>query len=492
MTKQNNSGSGDWGWILILILLATVWPVGLLALFSKLFGSNSKQAAPPPLGQTRTSQSSRMGQQTAQQSRPHVGQQTEFVHRAAQQSADSVHRAAQQSADSVRRAAQQSADSVRRAAQQSADSVRRAAQQSADSVRRAAQQSADSAQRTARQPVAPVRQTARQQSQWRQSAKQTRASQKRTARAVKQMTKPPKLKRSNAFLLKLCGVFLSVFGILGMVNTGADALFWEFEEFRFWLPVLLRFAALTVGGWAMLFSGLSMDRQLKRYSKYLLVMGDREAMPIEELSRTLGFSERRVEKDLQKMIDKGYFGGKAYLNVELGYLFRSSSAGEQVRKQNQTQDASKPPKETDEGYSGILRSIRRANDRIADPVLSSKIDRLEEITAKIFRAVEEDPKKAARIDTFLNYYLPTTQKLLNSYASFESAGVEGENLRQAKQRIETTMDSIVEGFEHQLDELYQADALDIDTDIRVMEHMLRRDTASAAQDFQVQEEGEND
>lgn len=75
MTKQNNSGSGDWGWILILILLATVWPVGLLALFSKLFGSNSKQAAPPPLGQTRTSQSSRMGQQTAQQGRPHVGQQ---------------------------------------------------------------------------------------------------------------------------------------------------------------------------------------------------------------------------------------------------------------------------------------------------------------------------------------------------------------------------------------------------------------------------------
>ncbi len=316
MTKQNNSGSGDWGWILILILLATVWPVGLLALFSKLFGSNSKQAAPPPLGQTRTSQASRMGQQTAQQGRPHVGQQTEFVHRAAQQSADSVHRAAQQSADSVRRAAQQSADSVRRAAQQSADSAQRTARQPADS-----------AQRTARQPVAPVRQTARQQSQWRQSAKQTRASQKRTARAVKQMTKPPKLKRSNAFLLKLCGVFLSVFGILGMVNTGADALFWEFEEFRFWLPVLLRFAALTVGGWAMLFSGLSMDRQLKRYSKYLLVMGDREAMPIEELSRTLGFSERRVEKDLQKMIDKGYFGGKAYLNVELGYLSAAAPQG---------------------------------------------------------------------------------------------------------------------------------------------------------------------
>ena len=141
------------------------------------------------------------------------------------------------------------------------------------------------------------------------------------------------------------------------------------------------------------------------------------------------------------------------------------------------------PKEAGEGYSGILRNIRRANDQIADPVLSAKIDRLEAITAKIFKAVEEDPRKKDRIGTFLNYYLPTTQKLLNSYAQFEAAGVEGENLRQAKQRIENTMDSIVKGFEHQLDELYQAEAMDVDSDIRVMEHMLRRDTGSAEQDF---------
>ena len=141
------------------------------------------------------------------------------------------------------------------------------------------------------------------------------------------------------------------------------------------------------------------------------------------------------------------------------------------------------PKEAEEGYSGILRNIRRANDQIADPILSSQISRLEEITAKIFKAVEEDPRKKDRIGTFLNYYLPTTQKLLDSYATFEAAGVEGENLRQAKQRIETTMDSIVKGFEHQLDELYQADAMDVDSDIRVMEHMLRRDTGSAEEDF---------
>lgn len=312
--------------------------------------------------------------------------------------------------------------------------------------------------------------------------------QTKAAKAVKKVTKSPKVKKSNALWLKIAGLALLFFGLNGMGDAAESALVLGWLTYAGWIGDMLSGLALTAGGGAMLYSGFSMDRQIKRFSKYLLVLGDREAMPIDELARTLGYSERRVEKDLEKMIDKGYFGGKAYLNMELGYLFRGGGAEADFRQrfqeaQEAAEEPEAPPKEAEEGCSGILRSIRRANDRIADPVLSAKIDRLEEITAKIFKAVEEDPRKKERIGTFLNYYLPTTQKLLDSYAQFESAGVEGENLRQAKRRIETTMDSIVKGFEHQLDELYQADALDVDSDIRVMEHMLRRDTGSAEKDF---------
>lgn len=158
------------------------------------------------------------------------------------------------------------------------------------------------------------------------------------------------------------------------------------------------------------------------------------------------------------------------------------AAGQTLRKRRAEAEAGPAPA-ADGGAGAGGRRIRRANDAIADPGLSAKIDRLETITAKIFRAVEEDPKKRDRIDTFLNYYLPTTQKLLDSYAEFEAAGVEGENLRQAKARIESTMDLIIKGFEHQLDELYKADAMDVDSDIRVMETMLERDTASVEKDF---------
>ena len=299
--------------------------------------------------------------------------------------------------------------------------------------------------------------------------------------AVGKMTKSPAAKRSTAFWLKLAGAVLAAVGIIACVEP-IDMMVWLGSATSYYIEDLLTALAMTVGGGAMFYSGLSMDRQLKRHAKYLSVMGDREAVSVEELSRVLGYPKKRVEKDLQKMIDKGCFGGKAYLNMELGYLFRSGQADAAFQKQRR-EAAAQAPKEAEEGYSGILRNIRRANDRIADPVLSAKIDRLEDITAKIFRAVEEDPQKRSRIDTFLNYYLPTTQKLLDSYAEFEAAGVEGENLRQAKSRIESTMDAIVKGFEHQLDELYKTDAMDVDSDIRVMETMLNRDTASVERDF---------
>ena len=304
----------------------------------------------------------------------------------------------------------------------------------------------------------------------------------RAQKTVHQVMKAPSQKKSTARTLMIVGAILAAVGLVACAEP-VEMIVWSKDLFLY-LEDLLSALAMLVGGGAMLGSGLAMNRSMKRYAQYLAVMGDRPAMSVEELARVTGFSQRRVTKDLQAMISKGFFGGKAYLNRELGYFFRSSQADEDwQRRQEEAEEAAAPPKEAEEGYSGILRNIRRANDRIADPVLSAKIDRLEEVTAKIFQAVEADPKKRSSIDTFLNYYLPTTQKLLDSYAEFEATGVEGANLGQAKDRIEKTMDSIVAGFEHQLDELYKMDAMNVDSDIRGMETMLRRDTASAEKDF---------
>ena len=307
------------------------------------------------------------------------------------------------------------------------------------------------------------------------AAKKTQRSAGRASRAAKSVTRQPKMKKSNARLLQIIGGILLFAAVLG----GAEYLVEVLSGNMYWLSDLLQMAALGAAGTGMVVAGCRMSSAMKRYARYLAVMGKRDAVDMEELARKLGYSMRQVETDLNRMIDKEYFGAGAYLNLERGCFYRTAEAEQtcgDVRKETSA-------KERSDGLFTILRDIRQVNDRIADPVLSAQIDRLEDITARIFRAAEGDPAKMAHINTFLTYYLPTTQKLLDSYAEFEAAGVEGENLRQAKENIRGTMENIVEGFAHQLDALYKADAMSVDQDIRVMETMLRRDTASAAKDF---------
>lgn len=296
------------------------------------------------------------------------------------------------------------------------------------------------------------------------------------------VTKTPQYSAKGAQTMKTVGILLAIFGaaaILGVLsNAGFNIQYgywWDLLEELFF-PV-----GLLSGGVAVWLGGCGMTKRNRRFGKYLAVAGDREAVPIAWLARAAEVSVRKAEKDLELMVEKGLWGAEAYVDIGSGMVFRSQAAA--AAYFNARSQPSPAPEQAEQGYSGMLRQIRRANDRIADPVLSAKIDRLEEVAGKIFRLIEKEPAKKEKASTFLNYYLPTTQKLLDAYAEFEEAGVSGDNLTQAKEKIEQTMSNVVAGFERQLDELYRTDALDIDSDIRVMETMLRRDSSSAAADF---------
>ena len=127
-----------------------------------------------------------------------------------------------------------------------------------------------------------------------------------------------------------------------------------------------------------------------------------------------------------------------------------------------------------------LRQIRELNDKIPDPELSAKMDRLEDITRKIFDHILQNPKKIPQVRRFMSYYLPTTLKLLNAYHNLSQQGVDGENIRTSMNDITLMMDSVILAFEKQLDNLFQEDALDISTDISVMETMLAQEGLSGS------------
>ena len=100
------------------------------------------------------------------------------------------------------------------------------------------------------------------------------------------------------------------------------------------------------------------------------------------------------------------------------------------------------------------------------------------ISEKIFAQVKADPKKLPQIRKFMDYYLPTTLKLLNAYDRMGAQGVNGENIDNTMQRVESMMSTIVAAFEKQLDMLFGSEAMDISTDITVLENMMKREGLS--------------
>ena len=124
---------------------------------------------------------------------------------------------------------------------------------------------------------------------------------------------------------------------------------------------------------------------------------------------------------------------------------------------------------------GAIKTMRTLNDSIQDETVSGQIDRLEEVSGRIFAYVKDHPEKLPQIRKFMSYYLPTTIKLLNAYDRMSGAGVSGENIDTTLSKVEGMMRTIVAAFEKQLDSLYGAEALDISTDITVLENMMARE-----------------
>ena len=123
----------------------------------------------------------------------------------------------------------------------------------------------------------------------------------------------------------------------------------------------------------------------------------------------------------------------------------------------------------------MLSDIREENRSIPDEALSARIDELEDISRRIFVTVADKPEKAPQIRRFMDYYLPTVLKMLNNYRKLGERAVTGENADRMKKTVEDAMDVVLDAFRKQHDQLYMSDMLDMTSDARVLETMLKQD-----------------
>ena len=244
----------------------------------------------------------------------------------------------------------------------------------------------------------------------------------------------------------------------------------------------------ALGAAGVLLNGVRNNVLFRSAGRYLGVIGNAPEYSIASLAQIVNKPMKRIRNELERLIDKGYFGKQAFVDYagnrividpDRAAILRRAQAAEEPAAKQPEEPSAQPADE----YTVWLEKIMEANLKIEDQPVTLCINRIYLYTEKIFAFVREHPESAGQIRTFMNYYLPMTLKLLQSYDMIEEAGVAGENMRTTKESIEGTLDMLADAYRHQLDQLYESEAMDISTDIDVLEQMLRRDGLDGQNDF---------
>lgn len=326
-----------------------------------------------------------------------------------------------------------------------------------DASQKARQETAQSSAASASQPWTPPAHTASQ-------------AKKQRKRAKKDQEDGAVYGLGHIKLLRtIGGILTGVFGFAFVMNLIDELTY--FSSFGYLLESMVPLLALFLVGLALMGMAGSRRRKLKKFRKYMNMIGSKEEAFIPSLAEAMGVSEKKATDELEEMLDRGFFEN-GYIDVaRRSLVLRDGGVWEAPEPTPQSGD----PKEQETLAASTLKRIRQLNDAIPNPELTAKIDRIEELTAKIFRLLEERPEKAGELRSFLNYYLPETLKILENYSKLDAQGIEGDNIAEAKQKIESMMDKLVDGYETQLDKLFAGDVLDISADLKVMEDMLAKD-----------------
>lgn len=289
------------------------------------------------------------------------------------------------------------------------------------------------------------------------------------------------------------GGVLTLFGFLGGLASGIVSLVTG--------AAFLSFATVCaglglLGGAGLLTSGIRNLTWVSRFKTYCKALGRQTHMSLDKLARIVGRNTGFVRRDLEKMIDAGLFleghidneqktlitSNETYRHYEQSRLAleqrqrdqAAQAKAEQAQKKAQESRDSRVQEVLDKG-NAFLRDIRKCNDDIPGQEISEKISRMELIVQRIFLRAEAHPEIVPDLKKLMDYYLPMTVKLLRAYADMDAQPVQGQTIQNSKKEIEDTLDTLNQAFENLLDSVFRDTAMDVSSDISVLQTLLARD-----------------
>lgn len=290
--------------------------------------------------------------------------------------------------------------------------------------------------------------------------------------------------QAGAIISMALGYSVGIFTLAGVISFIALS---AAVSHMFLVPLII-FGILTVGGFCLGTRGTKKIRLLNRYRSYVRQIDHRLSIPIQQLADRAHKSVSFVTKDLQNMINQRLFY-EAHVDTQDNYFLLSDQAYEDYRsarleyyeqkkiienEQEEHKVSDECQKLIDEGQS-YIRHIRECNDDIPGEEISRKLDKMEQLVQRIFDEVRIHPEVAPDLQKMMDYYLPTTSKLLDAYRELDKQPVAGDNIRSTKAEIEQTVDTLNVAFEKLLDSLFVDRAWDISSDISVLNTMLAQE-----------------
>ena len=242
--------------------------------------------------------------------------------------------------------------------------------------------------------------------------------------------------------------------------------------------------------------GNRLRKKIKRFRSYVKTLNGKPYANVKDLAKSVRKSEKFVRKDLKKMIDKRMFleghldkNGVCFMATDDAY--EQYLETERNMEERKAEEARRPKTQLSEDVQKVIEEgnryieeIRRSNDAIPGVEISNKMYHLENVIRRIFQRVEKHPELIDDLHKFMDYYLPTTMKLLNAYEELDKQDMQGENIKTAKSEIENTLDTINVAFENLLDSFYKETAWDVSSDISVLKTMFAQEGLTEKNNFQ--------
>lgn len=299
---------------------------------------------------------------------------------------------------------------------------------------------------------------------------------------------------------KISGTVSTVFGGIGTVLFGTASIVFFILMMVFGIGsvftyLLASFLPLLIGSIYLIGNGTRLSGQARRSKRYFFFLKEKGYCSIESISQRMGLPVKKVQEDIKKMLVKGIFPQGALDEQETCFIgnreyyaqyreaLESYKQRMAIEEQKQYAEQSESRQEEinlqDNGIlqegRAYLEEIRNVQKHIYESEFSQKLQRLQMVIEQILKHVQTHPQQLEEIRKFMDYYLPTTLKLIKTYENFSAQPIQGENITQAKSEIEETIETINKAFERLLDSLYEDVTMDVSTDISVLNTMLAQE-----------------